>query len=329
MTTVGSGKWTFQPVTNWPHVPTDVDMKEAVGVAVDSRDRVFVFSRSNRPLMVFTADGDYVDGWGDGLFARPHGIWIDRDDTLLLVDDMGHSVRRFSADGELLQTIGPSGEPSVTNIDGMDFRTISHGAEPYNMPTNIVADSVGDLFITDGYGNARVHHFSADGKYVKSWGEPGSGPGQFNVPHGLGVDADDRLYVADRENSRVQIMSRDGVLLEEWADVVRPCEVFVGRDGMVFVAELGLRSGLFPWEQPDPASSGSRMSIFNTNGELQARWGGGDKPESPGDFYSLHDVQADSIGNLYTAEVTASASLNATRASTGCPTLRKFLRVSE
>ncbi|MBT4867499.1 MAG: hypothetical protein HON53_20535 [Planctomycetaceae bacterium] len=326
MTIVGSAACSFEPVPDWPQIPGDVEMLEAVGVAVDSRDRVYVFNRSNRPVLVFSADGEYLAGWGEGLFVRPHGIWIDKDDSLLLVDDMGHNVRRFSGDGDLLQTIGPSGEPSPTNIDGMDFRTISHGAPPYNMPTNIVADSDGDLFITDGYGNARVHHFSAAGEYVTSWGEPGDGPGQFNVPHGLGIDAEDRLYVADRENSRVQIMTREGELLETWTDVVRPCEVYVAADGLVFVAELGRRSGLFGWEQPDASSPGSRMSVFNTDGKLLTRWGGGDDPASPTDFYSLHDVQLDSVGNLYTAEVSASASLNATQPSTGCPTLRKFVR---
>jgi hypothetical protein len=326
MTTVGSAELTFEPVVGWPSIPDDVEISEAVGVCVDSRDRVYVFARGNRPLLVFEADGRYLDGWGEGEFVRPHGITIAADDTLYLVDDIGHSVRQYRANGDLLRTIGPSGTPSETGVQDFDYRTIVSGGSPYHYPTNLAVSSAGDLFVTDGYGNARVHRFSSAGELVHSWGSPGAGPGEFHVPHGIGIDRDDRLYVADRENSRVQIFSTGGELLKTWTDVIRPCEVFVASDDLVYVSELGCRTGLFPWMQPDASLPGGRLSIFNLSGELQARWGGGDDPKSPTDFYAPHDIQVDSQGNIYTAEVVASASSNATAGSSGCPTLRKFAR---
>ena len=326
MTTVGTSDLTFTPVENWPQIPDDVHMIEAIGVAVDSHDRVFVFNRGDRPILVFDCDGQCIDGWGEGEFVRPHGIWIADDDTLYLVDDEGHSVRQFSPKGELLRTIGPHNQPSNTGAEGFDFRTITQPGPPFNLPTNLVVSSVGDIFVTDGYGNARVHHFSAAGELVNSWGQPGDGPSEFNIPHGIGIDRKDRLYVADRENSRIQIFSTAGDLLDEWTNIVRPCEVFVAGDDLVYVAELGGQTGLFPWMEPNPSASSGRVSILNGQGELLARWGGGDNPKSPTQFYAPHDIQVDSQGSIYTAEVVVSASSNATLDATGCPTLRKFTR---
>lgn len=324
--TVGNGALTFEAVPNWPDIPPEAKLIEAVGIAVDSTDHVHVFARAEIPVLVFTASGEFVRGWGHGQFVRPHGIWIEND-TLYLTDDFGHSVRQFSADGELLRAIGPAGEPSETGVEGMDYRTIQPGGGPFNMPTNLVVGPGGDLFVTDGYGNARVHRFSAGGDLIASWGAPGSEPGQFNVPHGIGADAD-RLYVCDRENSRVQIFSPDGQLETIWTDVQRPCEAFVSDDGLVYVFELGRRTGAFPWQTPDPTQPGGRMSIFDRDGNVLARWGGGDNPSSPEDFYAPHDVSLDSKGNIYTAEVKDAAAKLVGDDTSALPSLRKFERVN-
>jgi len=327
MTTVGSRDLTFTPVENWPAVPDDVHMIEAIGIAVDSQDRVFVFNRGDRQILVFNSKGECVDAWGEGEFVRPHGIWIAEDDSVYLVDDQGHSVRQYSPQGELLRSIGPGNQPSDTGATSFDYRDIAQAAAPFNLPTNLVISSAGDIFVTDGYGNARVHHFSAAGELVNSWGEPGDGPAEFHIPHGIGIDDADRLYVADRENSRIQVFSTGGDLLDEWTDVVRPCEVFVAADGLVYVAELGGQTGLFPWMEANPSMPSGRVTIFNRQGEPLARWGGGDNPQSPTQFYAPHDIQVDSQGSIYTAEVVVSASSNATLDPAGCPTLRKFARV--
>lgn len=326
MTIVGTNDLAYTPVEHWMQLPDDVHMIEAVGIAVDSRDQVFVFNRGDHPILRFDVDGQVVDGWGGNDFIRPHGIWIGADDTLYLVDDQGHSIRQFSQQGKLLRALGPAQQPSDTGMEGSDYRTIRRSGDPFNCPTNLVVSSNGDIFVTDGYGNARVHHFTAAGEMVKSWGQPGDGPGQFQIPHGIGIDENDRLYVADRENNRIQIFSPAGEYIGEWTDVVRPCEVFVASDNLVYVAELGGQVGLFPWMERDETSSGGRISIFNRQGERLARWGGGDNPRLATEFYALHDIQVDSNGNIYTAEVVATASKRAIQGSAGCPTIRKFVR---
>lgn len=326
MLTVGTGELLFEPVVGWAQLPPDVAIVEAVGVAVDSHDRVFVFNRGGPPVVVLSREGQFISAWGEGCFVRPHGIWIASDDTLYLTDDLGHRVQQFTADGELLRTIGPSGQPSTTGAEGFDYRKITHGAGPYNLPTNTIVTAGGEIFVADGYGNARIHHFSPDGELLTSWGEPGVADGQFCVPHGLGVDEQGMLYVADRENSRIQLFSPDGDLQEVWTDVIRPCEVFLGADQCVYVAELGGRAGLFPWLEAEPQAIGGRLSIFSRQGKLLARWGGGVDPASPCDFYAPHDICVDSQGSIYLSEVQQSAAQASGADASDWPTLRKFVR---
>lgn len=315
----------YEAAPGWPRIPDEVGFIEAVGVAINSRDEVFVFARAAIPVLAFDREGQYLRGWGEGVFVRPHGIWIGPNDDLYLTDDKGHSVRQFSPDGELIRAIGPEGVASESHVNGMDYRTIRPGAGPFNMPTNLVTGPQGDLFITDGYGNARVHRFTAAGELVSSWGEPGDSPGQFNVPHGIAVDADGRLYVCDRENSRIQLFSPAGEQLAIWNDVARPCQAFVAGD-LVYVAELGFHAGVFPFNAVDRSRTGGRVSVFDRDGKLVHRWGGGADPASPEDFYSPHDIQVDSQGSVYVAEVKVAAARPSGTDSSAFPSLRKFVR---
>ena len=176
---------------------------------------------------------------GAGTFVRPHGIFIGRDDTVYCTDDFDHTVRAFSTTGKLRLTLGVRGRPSDTGATSVDYRTIRRAGPPFHYPTNLARGPAGDLYVADGYGNARVHHFSADGRLLHSWGEPGSGPGQFNVPHGIAVDQAGIIYVADRENSRIQLFSPDGAHLKNWTNVTRPCQVFIDRAGGYMSRSLG------------------------------------------------------------------------------------------
>jgi DNA-binding beta-propeller fold protein YncE len=326
MQTVGTGDLVYEPVSNWQQLPDDVRLVEAIGVAVDSQDNVFVFNRGEPAIIVFDRDGNFVNAWGEGQFVRPHGIWIAADDTLYLTDDKGHSVRQFAADGRLLRAIGPAGMPSASGVRDFDYRTITCGAGPFHYPTNAVTSGSGEIFVADGYGNARVHHFSRDGDLIKSWGQPGDQAGQFNVPHGIGVDRTNRIYVADRENSRLQVFTPEGEFIEQWTDIVRPCEIFIGADDLVYVAELGSRNGLFPWMQRQPHAIGSRVSVFDLDGNRLSRWGGGDDAVQPNEFYAAHDIWVDSRGDIYVGEVAVTAAHLAGEDSTNLPTLRKFAR---
>ncbi|MEE2659549.1 MAG: 6-bladed beta-propeller, partial [Candidatus Latescibacterota bacterium] len=113
------GDLRFEAISGWAQVPVEAGFVEAVGAAVTWRDEVVVFARADIPVLIFSPEGRYLRGWGQGEFVRPHGIWIGKDDTLYLTDDMGHSVRQYSMSGQLLRMIGPSGTPSPTGIDGM------------------------------------------------------------------------------------------------------------------------------------------------------------------------------------------------------------------
>jgi DNA-binding beta-propeller fold protein YncE len=334
---VGSGEFRYQVDERWAKFPADGKSGEAVGVACDSKDRVYVFLRGPQPVLIFERDGTPSQfppsqggqgGWGDGVFTRPHGIFIGRDDTVYYTDDFGHAVRAFSFDGKPRLTLGTPGKPSDTGATSIDYRTIKRSGPPLNFPCNLAVGPTGDLFVADGYGNARVHRFSSDGKLLKSWGEPGSGPGQFCVVHGIAVDQAGIVYVADRENCRIQLFTSDGQYVGEWKDLARPCQAFIDPAGWVYVAELGFRAGRWPGTGPaQPGQTGGRVSIFDRQGKLYARWGGGENPTAPGDFFAPHDLWVDSHGDLYVAEVALAGGAAAGLVPGSCHTLQKFVRL--
>ncbi len=174
-----------------------------------------------------TARGSFRVSWGEGHFARPHGITIGADDAVYITDDLDHTIKKFTPDGSLLLTIGQSGVAADTGATSQDFRSIRRSGAPFHYPTNVALAADGSLYISDGYGNARVHKFSSDGRHLLSWGEPGAGAGQFHLPHGIAVGPDGTVAVADRENSRLQFFSPAGEFLREWT---RDCAAVPGRD---------------------------------------------------------------------------------------------------
>lgn len=339
---MSAGGGRYEVVPGWGQLPAGWSFGEAVGVAVDGRDFVYVFNRGEHPVIVFSSDGEFLCSWGEGMFRRPHGITIhgpfsvpdDRQPeyAVYLTDDVDHTVRKFTTEGDLLLTLGTSGKPSATGATSHDFRTIARAGPPFHYPTNVAGFPHDDLYVADGYGNARVHQFSQYGELIRSWGEPGSGPGQFRIPHGIAVDYPGIVYVADRENSRLQLFSPEGEFLAEWTDVARPCQVRVAERGgreLVFVAELGYRAGMWPGiAPPGPDATGGRVSVFTREGQLVARWGGGRDPGAPGDFFAPHDICVDSRGDVYVAEVVVSAA-GAGGIPPGAHTLQKFRWVED
>jgi len=319
----------FEVVAGWEQLPTGYQHPDVADVAVDSGGRVYLFCRSEHPVLVYERDGRFVRSWGEGVFTmRAHGITMAPDDTIWFTDDGDQTVRRFTRDGRLLQTVGTSGLASATGYDGKSVTSISRGGLPFNRPTNLAVAPNGDLYVSDGYGNARVHHFSSGGELRRSWGEPGTGPGQFMIPHGIAVHEDGRVFVCDRENDRIQIFSPDGEFLAEWTDVVRPMQVVVAPSDRVFVVEVGWRAGLFPWQTaPGPNPPGARLSVFDREGQLLARWGEGD-PCATGNFFAPHDVCLDTHGDLYVGEVVMSAGGNRGAVPPDCHALQKFVRMA-
>jgi DNA-binding beta-propeller fold protein YncE len=258
----------------------------AAAVAVDSQDRVYCFNRApDHPIVIFDRDGNYLSSWGAGLIAFAHAILIDDDDNVWLVDRDNGQVLKFTATGELLMTIGTKGYRSDTGVDPQDFSSkayqqVTHGGDPFNLPTDIALTPTGEMFITDGYGNARVHKFAADGTYLFSWGEPGTGPGEFNMPHGVWIDRQGRLLVCDRENDRVQIFSQAGEFLAVWPTrLIGPAMTYVDNEDIVYV----------------PEHNGGMVSILTLEGERLAQWG---DPR----YRSCHGLWGDSHGDLYVVQ---------------------------
>ena len=326
---VGAAPFRYRVDESWLSFPANGSAGEAVGVACDSKDRVYVFLRGPQPVQVFERDGTPVASWGEGVFKRPHGIFIGPDDTVYCTDDFDHTIRAFSPAGEFRFMLGKPDQPSDTGATSIDYRTIVRAAGPFNRPTNLALAPNGEMYVADGYGNARVHRFAPDGRLIQSWGEPGAGPGQFHVPHGIAVDSESIVYVCDRENSRIQLFSSAGKYLREWTDVARPCEVFIDKAGWCYVAELGFRAGRWPGTgMHEPGQTGGRLSIFDRQEKLHARWGGGENPCAAGDFFAPHDVWVDARGDVYVSEVTLSAGGRAGAVPGTCHSFQKFVRVT-
>jgi hypothetical protein len=325
----------FTVVEGWEQLPAGFAHKNVVGVSVDSKDRVYLLARSEPRVIVYERDGRFVGSWPEGTITnRSHGIKVGPDDSVYCVDDGDHRVRKFSPSGELLMTLGTTGVASDTGYDpslasaGVYARTtsITHGGGPFNRPTNVAFGPNGELYVTDGYANCRVHRFSADGKLIQSWGEPGTGPGQFHIPHDAYVTEDGRVLVCDRDNDRIQIFTLDGEFLGQWTNLQRPTGVCVGRDGRVYVSELpwlpGQRSFVHgPVERDMPG----RVSILDPSGRLLERWGGVDR-SAAGDFAAPHALCLDSHGDLYVAEVTHAFGVQPGLVPEDCHTFQKFTR---
>src|SRR6201997_5284286 len=174
MVTLGGGDYIYEPVEDWAKLPSGWSFKEIGGVGVDRKDNVYVFNRGEHPMIVFDRDGNFLRSFGEGLFSRAHGLHIDADDNLYCTDDGDHTVRKCTPDGKGGLTTGMPKKPRL-------FRS----GEPFHRCTHTALSPKGEIYVSDGYGNARVHKYSPDGKLLMSWGEPGSDPGQFNIVHNI------------------------------------------------------------------------------------------------------------------------------------------------
>jgi hypothetical protein len=328
---VGEGTYRYEVARGWGKLPAGWSFGDVTAIAVDSRDNVFLFTRTPHPVIVFDREGRFLGSWGEGTFSRAHGITITPGDIVWCTDDKDHTVRKFTADGKLLQTLGTRNRPSDTGYDPSvavsNLTTIKRGAGPFNRPTRLAMAPSGELYVSDGYGNARVHHFAGDGQLINSWGEPGEAPGQFNLPHSVWAHTDGRVFVSDRENDRVQIFSPSGEYLAAWTGIPRAADVWIDRQNVVYVGELELTAG-----QPNmagrimPETRPSKVSVRDLSGNVLARWGNPDV-FAPDGFTSAHSVCVDSRGDLYVGEVAETVLNRSGRYRPDFPAIKKFVRV--
>lgn len=276
----GQGTHQYIVDEDWWTLPEGWEFGWIPAVAVDSQDRVYVYSRSEHPMVVFDQDGNYLTSWGDDILKDAHGIFIDDEDNVFCVERETHVMHKFTTDGELLMTLGTMDQPGTEG-------------EPFNLPTDLALGPEGEMFISDGYGNARIHKFSPDGELIKSWGQPGTGPGEFDLPHCVRVDPRNRVMVADRENNRIQFFTLDGEYIEEWGDLLQPDTIYIDEDDLVYIAELG-----------------QRISIMTLDGEVVSQWSSERGSTVPGEFLACpHGIWLDSHEDIYVGEVQADARL--------------------
>src|SRR5499433_3488049 len=289
---LGTGAYRYEVVNDWAKLPPGQEFNaDVAAVGVDAQDRVYAFNRGRHPMVVFDRAGNFLRSWGEGLFRRAHGVHVAPDDTLWLTDDGDHTVRHCTLDGKVLSTIVLPNAP----------RAYMSG-EPFHRCTHTALSPRGELYVSDGYGNARVHKFAPDGTLLRSWGEPGTDPGQFNIPHNICCDADGWVYVADRENHRVQVFDGDGRYETQWNNMHRPSGLHCcrGKTPTFVIGELG--PGM-PVNLKAP-NLGPRLSIVDAKGTLISRLGGRDGPGlEPGRFIAPHGLALDGRGDIYVGEV--------------------------
>ena len=219
---------------------------------------------------------------------------IDSGDNLFLVDDLAHMVEKRSPDGTLILRLGERGK-------GADWQS----GKPFNRPTHVAVDEQsGDLFISDGYGNSRVHKYDAKGDHIRSWGTAGSGPGEFSLPHNIAIAGDDRVVVCDRENFRIQFFDFDGAFVKQ-VHMHRPMSVTSVKTPEGYNLYIG-EAGPPPVQDGVP-NLGLRLVVTDGEGNEITSFGDAHGGEAPNQFIAPHGVAVDSEGSVYIAEVAFTA----------------------
>jgi len=296
----------YRTVENWAKLPAGRTWGQVISadIARDGKS-IWVVERCGgtscanstlAPVLEFDSSGNLVKSFGAGMIVRPHGLFIDKSDNVWVTDGdaengKGNQVFEFSPDGKVLLTLGKAG-------------VAGDGPDTFNKPSDVLIAPNGDIFVADGHGpgsNARIVKFSADGKFLKAWGKEGTGPGEFNNPHSLAMDSEDRLFVADRGNSRIQIFDQDGKFLEEWRQFGRPSGVYIDKNDILYVADSesnlsrnpGFRRGIRIGSVKD-----GKVTAFIPDPVLNPGQG-----LEPTNGTAAEGVAADAAGNVYGAEV--------------------------
>jgi len=279
MTTAGEGGYRYEVVENWGKIPSGWGVGVVTGVVVDSQDRVYVCQQQQGPpIMVFDREGNFLHSWGTEFINEPHTMFIDDDDVIYLADRGDHVALKLTTGGRKLLELGNRGQPSDTGCFE-DEAEVPTAARPFNRPTRMSPSPSGDLYVSDGYRNSRVHRFSGQGELIASWGEPGtSAPCEFFSPHCLWVDGDGSIYVCDRKNNRIQIFSPEGEFLRQWTNVQLPTDLHIGADGVFYLAE-----------RESNETQVNLLTLRDDQGNIMARW---KTPRS-------HQVWPDAHGDIY------------------------------
>lgn len=291
----------YEWVKDWPSLPEGFKLGNPTGLAIDSSGNLLVFHRASREwpdvgplpdspitektiLVIDPGTGRLLDSWGDHLFIMPHGLQVDKDNNIWLTDCGLHQVMKFSHNGQLLMKLGEAGKPG-------------HDSAHFNMPTDVAIAQDGSFYVSDGYGNSRIVKFSSTGKFLFEWGRKGTKQSEFDIPHALTLDHEGHVYVADRENRRVQIFDADGHFLQEWKDDS------YGR--ISSIAKIPNSSNLIAVDDKvtglELIHLGSDLIEFDHGGKVLHRLGRTGSYDGPKCWY--HDLTVDKYGNIYIGDI--------------------------
>ncbi len=216
-------------------LPAGMNFRGTSGVAFNSKGNIFVIHRGPMSLMEFDPDGNFIRGFGDGLFERAHGLRIDAQDNIWATDVASNLVYKFDPSGRLEMVLGVKGHSG-------EWHPYGH-LRLFHEPSEAVVGPSGDIFVLQGHGkgDSRVLKFDRDGNFIKDWGGKGSEPGQFNLPHSLVFDAQGLLYIADRNNARIQVFDADGNYIREFAASRHTVRIVHGRRSAHLAGAWSLR----------------------------------------------------------------------------------------
>ncbi len=287
----------YEIVKDWLQIPKGT-LKQVTGIGVDTSQNIFLFVRTGRRWMdvfpdslisvntVFLFDketGKIMNSWGANLFNMPHGLTVDKENNVWVTDVGLHQVFKFSHDGQLLMKLGV---PKTAGNDSLHF----------DLPTDVAVSDDGSFYVSDGYGNSRVIKFSKEGKFLFEWGKKGIGPGEFNIPHGIDLDAKGNVYVADRENNRIQKFTAEGKFLKEWKNDRAKQLYYVVIDktkNKLIATEF--------FSDTDKDNKGADLLLFDSNLKLLDRFGQSDVSNNINGKY--HDMAIDNKGNIYACDI--------------------------
>ena len=283
----------YRLVENWAQLPAGVQWGAVISADADAKDNLWVFHRSSPPILKFDPSGKVIKSFGDGLFVNPHGMTVDRDGNLWVTDAQdrdgkGQQVFKFNPEGTVLMTLGKAG-------------VAREGPDTFSGPCDVVIAPNGDIFVADGHvanSNGRIVKFSKDGRFIKTWGKRGSGPGEMDTPHSLAMDSRGRLFVADRGNGRIQIFDQEGRFIDQWKQFGRPSGVFIDKNDVLYVVDSqsnaaqnpGFKRGLTIGSARD-----GKVTAFVPFIEPDA-----DKNTNAG----MEGIATDSKGNVFVGETT-------------------------
>jgi peptidylamidoglycolate lyase len=279
----------------------DYKLGQPTGIGIDKNDHIFVFQRAGRkwstpfPDSVISVNtvleldnrtGKIINSWGANYFIMPHGLTVDKQNNIWLTDVGLHQIFKFSHEGKLLMKLGVAKTPANDSLH-------------FNLPTDIAVADDGTFFVSDGYGNSRVVKFSATGKYIKAWGTFGIKPGQFIIPHGIAIDQNNIIYVADRQNNRIQLFDTSGNFIKELKNDVKVEElpsIAIDNANHLFAIDYD------PTINKDSTAKGSTVFEFEPSEQVKNHFGATGSANRITSWF--HDIAIDSKGNIYVGDIT-------------------------